>query len=177
MRTFFLNLYDFLSQYFQTGQLSKIIFVIKIISAFLSFAFLVIFIILLVRLWQNIKNSFYIFSASVGAKDLPKKQTQKKWEDILRKIQQGDEDSYKMAVIEADKMFDDILVRIGTSGQDMGERLKQLTEAQISNLDEIWRAHKLRNSLVHDPDFELKRPQAEEAVRFFEKALKELQVL
>ena len=59
----------------------------------------------------------------------------------------------------------------------MGERLKQITSAQIANIDAIWQAHKIRNNIVHDPDFRLTRQDAENAVKIYQRALEDLMAL
>ena len=156
---------------------SAVILFFKIVFLSISFILFVVIILLLIRLKKYIAQSLNIFSKSIGVGDLPKKQMVKKWEVISKKIDTTDDNAYKLAVIEADKFFDDILKKIGYKGKDMGERMKQITPAQMSNIGDLWRAHKTRNSMVHDPDFKLNRSQAEEVVRIYEKALKELQVI
>jgi len=51
-------------------------------------------------------------------------------------------------VIDADKIYHAILKDLGYSGS-FGEILKR-EPREIHNLQEVWRLHKLRNSLVHD---------------------------
>ena len=113
----------------------------------------------------------------MSAPGLPKKKMVKRWESVLANLGREDENSYKLAVIEADKIFDDILKKIGYQGEDMGERLKQLTPAQTANLDEVWQAHKLRNQIVHEPDSKLTRAQAQRAVEIYQRALEDLEAV
>ena len=164
-------------QYFKSDLAQAIIFLFKIISGFFSSLLFLILLILLYQLRGRIKKSLKIVSESIGSPGLPKKKMAKKWENILKQIRQGSENDYRFAVIEADKSFDEILKKIGYQGKDMGERMKNIKAGQISNLDQLWQAHKMRNNIVHDPDFRITRAQAEEAVKIFEKTLKELQAI
>lgn len=177
MRTLFLDITDFLEEYFGSTQWSSIDAVLKITSIIISILLFAFLMILLFQLRGRIRNSLDILSESIGSPALPKKKMIKKWENILKQIATGDENAYKLAVIEADKTFDDMLKKIGYQGENMGQRMKNIKAGQISNIDNLWQAHKTRNNIVHDPDFHLTRAQAEQAVKFFEAALKELQVI
>jgi hypothetical protein len=44
---------------------------------------------------------------------------------------------------------------MGFIGDTLGERLEKLTDATIPNLNQLSDAHKVRNSIVHDPDYKL----------------------
>lgn len=101
----------------------------------------------------------------------------KKWERIEKRLKSPQEAETKLAIIEADKFFDDILKRCGYSGKDMGGRLKKVNSSQVSNIDDIWKAHKVRNNIVHDTDYRLTEFEAENSVRAYKKALEELEVL
>lgn len=81
----------------------------------------------------------------------------------------------KMAVIEADKLFDAALKQSNFRGESMGERLKN-AEKSIKNYHDVWDAHKLRNRLVHE-EVKLKKSQASSALSSFKSGLKSLGAL
>jgi hypothetical protein len=99
------------------------------------------------------------------------------WKQILMRFNKGDDSNLKLAVIEADKLFDEVLKRSGFQGESMGDRMTRITPAQISNIEALWQAHKLRNRIVHEPDYELNRAEAELAVNIYRQALEELGIL
>ena len=101
----------------------------------------------------------------------------KKWQVIERRLNRRGESNYKMAVIEADKLLDNLLERAGYAGKSLGDRLKRLTSAQFSNLDALWQAHKLRNDIVHNIETEVEFHQARQAVSAVKKALEELEAI
>lgn len=113
----------------------------------------------------------------LGAAKLPKRRIVKGWKQVSRRLKKMDEAQYKLAIIEADKMLDEILKISGYIGETMADRLKQLTPAQLSNLEEIWQVHKIRNQIVHEPDFKLNQAEAAYAISIYEKALKEFGLL
>jgi len=132
---------------------------------------------LIIKLRVDIKNSVQIVTKSVGASSRPKRRMSREWSAVLKKLESGEESNLKLAIIEADKILDNILKKSGYKGDNMGERLKQITSAQIANIDAIWQAHKIRNNIVHDPDFRLTRQDAENAVKIYQRALEDLMAL
>jgi hypothetical protein len=99
----------------------------------------------------------------------------RKWADIQIMIA-GRGGSLRDAVSEADKLVDYALKQSGVPGDTMGERLKN-SRGRFSNIDDIWSAHKLRNALAHEADFDLVPDQARQAVTQFERGLKDLGAL
>ena len=73
------------------------------------------------------------------------KKTCKKYTCFLEKLE---EKSPKVQIIECDKIYHHILKDLWYSGS-FGEILKRRPK-EISDLDQIWDLHKLRNSLVHE---------------------------
>lgn len=98
------------------------------------------------------------------------------WQKIMKKLETANESEYKLLVIEADEMLDDILEKAGFSGQTLDERLKKLSEGILSNIDEIQEAHKIRNRIIHDPDYRLDLDQTKKALTAYEQALYDLQM-
>lgn len=109
--------------------------------------------------------------------NLPKKRSIKAWRQIERHFFAGDENDLKLALIESDALLDEALRLAGFRGTDLGDRLKKITSAQITNLNEIWEAHKLRNRLVHEAGFKLNRDIAERALTVYKKTLQDIGIL
>lgn len=100
-----------------------------------------------------------------------------KWQEILNLLEGREESSWRQAVIEADKFFDEIMRRLGYSGENFGDRLKQVHATEVQNLDAIWNAHRVRNSLSHDIGFKLSQDEARRAVGAYEQAMRDLEVI
>lgn len=101
----------------------------------------------------------------------------KTWMKIMGRLETMNESEYKLAIIEADDLLDDILRRMGYVGSNLEERLSRLTAATLPNIAEVFQAHVIRNSIVHDPDFHLTLDQARKTLGIFEQALQYLQAL
>lgn len=99
------------------------------------------------------------------------------WLRIKTRLDTGMESEYKLAVIEADSMLDEILKGMGFDGESLGDRLDRLTLASLPNLKEVKAAHLTRNNIVHDPNYRLSLDEAKKTIEIFEKSLTDLQAL
>lgn len=105
-----------------------------------------------------------------------REQVQSRFAEIEKLLTKENDSSYKLAVIEADKLLDHVLKALGFPGADMGQRLRAASYKH-EYLREVWFAHKMRNQLVHDANFHLTYWQAQDALKVFRNALKRLGVL
>jgi hypothetical protein len=99
------------------------------------------------------------------------------WERIKQRLQTPNEAEYKLAIMEADDMLASLLLRIGFAQPTLAERLKNVTPAIIPNLEEVTRAHAMRNNIVHDPDYHLSLEQARKTLDVYEDAFRALDLI
>lgn len=102
---------------------------------------------------------------------------EKQWQKIKLRLETAAESEYKLAIIEADSMLDDILKRMGIGGESLGERFEKINTVTLPNLSEAQEAHKIRNNIVHDPDYRLSLDEAKKTLAIYEKSLSDLQAL
>src|SRR5690606_1487074 len=70
-----------------------------------------------------------------------------RWFDIVQKIDSENPSDWNVAIIEADKILDDLMKKMGYPGDNLGERLKAVERSDFLTLDSAWQAHKVRNSI------------------------------
>jgi len=104
------------------------------------------------------------------------KKTFKQWAKVLKRLETGKEADYKLAVIEADSLLNDILKKMGYKGETMAKILEQLDATILPNMEQIWKVHKIRNNVVHDPDYELSLEQARKILGIYEKTFRTLEM-
>jgi hypothetical protein len=75
-------------------------------------------------------------------------------------------------VLEADKVLDLALGLLGYPGS-LGEKLKK-AGARFSDLQGLWNAHKLRNTVAHEMQAQPSLQEVDRAMRSFERALWDL---
>lgn len=100
-----------------------------------------------------------------------------RWQTVMRKFKSRSPESARMAIIEADALVDEALKRMGIKGEHMADRLGRLSSDELTTLGRIWRAHRLRNELVHGPHTALPPEVAEAAMGDYEDFLKDIGVL
>ncbi len=149
---------------------------IKSISALIS-ALLFIGIIIIILKTNLLAQKVEKFNDFLGMPAVSKRKGIKAWQQILRRLQKGDEAQNKIAIIEADKIFSEILKQMGYRGETVAEQLKLITIAQLSNIEEIWQAHKIRNKIVHEPSFQLSNYEAQAIIDIYHQAFKELNLI
>lgn len=121
--------------------------------------------------WFKTAGNFLLTQA------FPKRHLNKSWQKILTRLQKNDESNLRLALIEADNLFDDLLKQMRLPGESMADRLRYIDSSQVPNIDEIWRAHKLRNVIVHNHEYPITKNEMEFGVKAYEKALKELEFI
>ncbi len=86
------------------------------------------------------------------------------------------QDTWPLAIINADKLLDEALKKLKYKGKTMGERMVA-AQHDISDNDGMWYGHKLRNKLVHEDIKNLKKKDVMTALIGFREALKDLRAL
>lgn len=99
---------------------------------------------------------------------------QDRWQ-ALQKLCKSKQD-WAQAIIDADKLLDEVLKKRRFSGKTTGERL---TKAQrlLTNNEAVWFGHKLRSKIEADPSFTLKEADVKQALVGIRQALKDLGAL
>lgn len=108
---------------------------------------------------------------------VPHTEFQTAWNGIRARMDMRREADWKFSIIEADKLFDEALKTAGFKGKDMGERLKQIEPGELSGIDDVWQAHKVRNLLSHDVAYHINFTEAQWVIDTYEEAFKEMKLL
>ena len=98
---------------------------------------------------------------------------QAKFLEIENRLKQDNPASFQMTIINGDKLLDKAMIEMGVPGKTMGDRLKKIG-GRFTNLNAVWRAHKLRNAIAHETDLEISYKQASNALAIYKQALKDL---
>jgi len=149
---------------------------IKVVSFLVSLALMAMIVYLLIRS-QFVREKMKQYLEVVEFSRLDEKRVLRAWQKVKARLATQQEAERRLAVVEADLILDEVIKISGYQGETMGDRLKQLTPANLSNIERVWRAHKIRNRIVHEPDFAITSMEAEEMVDIYHKALQEFGLL
>lgn len=101
-----------------------------------------------------------------------RKKLRKKWMEIKNRVESGSERQYKLAIIEADRLIDDLIYRMGyKNGENFGERLDNIPPGQVETVSSLKEAHKIRNQIILDDSFALDKETAQKTLGLFEEFL------
>jgi len=169
--------FDTIIAFLTSAEIQQKLFPTKL--AFLAvsvfFLFMIIFILSRTRYlqWLFVQDLVQFFTV----KTYGTKKITKQWQGILKRLDTGLESEYKLALIEADRMLDSSLKKMGYTGTNLEERLSKLTSITLPNIEDVYQAHKSRNNILHDPDYKLELTEAKKIMNVYEEAFRSLQIL
>ncbi|MFH1392770.1 MAG: hypothetical protein ABIG73_00045 [Patescibacteria group bacterium] len=156
---------------------SSIMEILKIIGISLSVIFGILFAWTVAKMRRKLGAKVVELKTEANPPTPGESKYDAKWKEIAEHLQSVRETEWKFAVIEADNIVEEILTGAGYPGDTLGEKLKQIDKNQLASINDIWEAHKLRNVIVHNPDYQVRYNDARVAISQYGKALHELGVL
>ena len=103
------------------------------------------------------------------------KKIDKQWMKILQRLESELETEYKLSVIEADLLLNDVMKRLGNEGKNLNEKLERVKPGVFSQLQTLKEADQVYQNLVYDTSYHLTQSDAKRIVAEFERALSELE--
>ncbi len=101
-----------------------------------------------------------------------------KWERVLNCAESLNENDWRLAILEADIMLDDLLDKLGLPGETMGDKLKAVEPSDFETLDNAWEAHKIRNQIAHEgAAFQLNQHEVRRVIALYQNIFEEFQVI
>lgn len=100
-----------------------------------------------------------------------------RWQRIESLINGATASEWREAIIEADIMLDDMLMRQGYVGDGVGEKLKSVEPAEFKTLQDAWEAHKVRNQIAHEAAFDLSEVLARRTIARYENVFREFKAI
>jgi len=97
-----------------------------------------------------------------------------RWNLVQKHITSTNENDWKLAIIEADSILDDLVKKMGYDGESLGEKLKAADVSDFRNIQNAWEAHKVRNRIAHDGStFEITHREAKRVLGLYEDVFNE----
>jgi hypothetical protein len=69
---------------------------------------------------------------------------------VLQLFASANSNDWRVAIIEADTMLDELVQSYNFAGENLGERLKNANTKIMPTVQSAWEAHKVRNRIAHD---------------------------
>lgn len=90
------------------------------------------------------------------------------WKQLIR------HSDHRHAVLEADKLLDFALEELGYRG-NLGNKLKK-APGLFSDINGLWSAHKIRNNIAHQMNYEVGETVYKKTMLSFKQAFKDLKI-
>ena len=160
-------------------------YLFKVILFFLAIFFIFIIIYCVIRLFEIRKKEHEHLQREIAEYARKKAEIAKafgeengiknvRWHNVLYYLSSPNSSDWKLAVIEADTMLEDLTVQLEIEGENLGERLKTVDKERFKSLDDAWEAHIIRNRIAHDGSaFELSQHEANRIVVLYENVFRE----
>ena len=166
----FFGIKDFV-YYISSSQIQDILFPVRVVFLFFAVFFLLFVIYFMLNSsWLQYKfledvTEFFSWQA-YGLRQMARQ-----WGKIMKRTESGAESDYKLAIIDADDLLAEVLDDRGYDGKNIEESIQKAGKLIAPILDDVLKAHELRNSIVYNPDYKLTADEAKKALTAYESAV------
>ncbi len=92
-----------------------------------------------------------------------------RWRKTLTYLFSESSSDWKLAIIEADAMLEDLMNELGFKGDNLGEKLKNAAQDSFKNLSLAWEVHTIRNKIAHEGlNYEISQHEAKRVIALYE---------
>ena len=157
--------------------LRKIVDVWKIIVTVLSLIWFTGAIYAYIRLVELRKDEVNVFSAERPLEELVGDKIDPRWQRINDHIESENPSDWRLAILEADVVLDEMLQKMGYHGETMGDRLKNVEVSDFTTIELAWEAHKIRNRIAHSGgDFMVTQREARRVIELYRQVFSEFKM-
>ncbi len=101
-----------------------------------------------------------------------------RWCKIINYIESLNENDWRLAIVDADIMLDDLLDKLSLPGDTIGDKLKAVEKSDFTTIDNAWEAHKMRNQVAHGgSEFMLNQREARRIVELYRTVFEEFKII
>jgi hypothetical protein len=131
-----------------------------------------------VRREQKIELAEHVVRAAERRAKTVGQTTNPKWDRVLEHLRSENQSDWRLSIMEADIMLEELLNALGHHGESIGEKLKAVEPSDFTNLDAVWEAHKVRNAIAHEGgDFTLTQREAKRVINLYRLAFEEFKFI
>jgi hypothetical protein len=156
---------------------TPILFLVKNIVSLITIILITGIIYLLIRL-QDLKKEeaaqFTFAEPEYGHGEIKNEQ----WELVEEHVSSDNPSDWRIAILEADNMLEDMLVRMGYDGESIADRLRTVEPSDFTHIQSAWEAHKVRNQIAHEGvNFVVTQREARRVIELYRKVFEEFRYI
>lgn len=135
---------------------------------------LFVWVVYLIKNLTNIRQNVRTKLFPTLALTEPKLSHNPKWERVMTHVESLNQSDWRLAILEADIMLDEMLGVMGLFGETISDKLKSIERSDFTTIDLAWEGHKVRNRIAHDgADFVLTQRETRRVISLYEAVFKE----
>jgi hypothetical protein len=165
-KNIFVDAWEKSVDFFTSYHWREIVFNMKLISILVSLLFGGLIFFLMFKMNSRGRMQRAAATGKDFAVKMNNKKIVKKWGKIENKLVSESGENHKLAILEADNLFEEVLKTLGSA-----------SEIRITDIGEIQEAKKTKNSIIDNSEFELNREEATKIIKTYKKGLMELGVI
>lgn len=131
-------------------------------------------------IWRVEKAKMYPENIPAISLDSEPAQNEKmgRWQKIVKLSESENQSDWRLSIIEADIMLDELLEKLQLPGDTMGEKLKAVEPSDFTTIESAWEAHKARNMIAHEgSDFLINQREIRRIISLYEAVFKEFYLI
>lgn len=94
------------------------------------------------------ERKFAAASRPVAAHDVSR--VMLRWERIQGQASSDNDQGWRLAILEADILLNELLDTLGYKGETMADKMRAVERADFKTIDLAWEAHRARNRVAHE---------------------------
>ena len=131
-------------------------------------------------IWRETKARHYLEEtlAVSNAEEETLDPVVERWKKVLEHASSENPSDWRIAVIEADIILDDLLSVLNLPGSTIGDKLKAVEPSDFLTLDKAWEAHKARNMIAHQgSNFLINQREIHRIISLYEAVFREFKMI
>ncbi len=113
-----------------------------------------------------------------SAHGAPANYSNTRWIKIQDNINSKNPNDWRLAILEADIILDEMLAKMGYHGETVSDKLKAIEPSDFLSLNSAWEAHKIRNAIAHEgSDFLISEREARRIMGLYEQVFREFKFI
>lgn len=142
-------------------------------SVFFSLTFLITTIVVAFKHEQAELELIEKISTPPAEVATPQVNHNKEWDRVLDLANSQNPNDWRLAILEADILLDEMLTMNGGVGDTIGDKLKSFDQAAFPSIQMAWDAHLVRNQIAHEgANFILTDREARRVIALYESVLR-----
>ncbi|NCN52889.1 hypothetical protein GW950_00305 [Candidatus Wolfebacteria bacterium] len=117
------------------------------------------------------------FLDHLGEGKVSKRRPIRAWNQIQERLLSEDQNDWRLSILEANKILDEVLKMSGHIDPDTKQKLENVSADQLSNIEDVKVATNIAYEIAKNPTYEITIEKTQELIEIYKKAFIELNLI